>query len=132
MAPSISENHKKRKRGRPVTTGTTPLTGIRFPPSMMRDIEKWARSQDDKPARAEAIRRLVALGLGHAAPTGRLSQQAREKASTMASAVVDRLTDDSASVEEQQQRKRRLIKGPLEFRERDQARRGVKNKAKGL
>jgi hypothetical protein len=35
----------------------------------------------------------------------------------MASEAIDRLGDKSAPVEEQERRKRRLIKGPPEFRE---------------
>jgi hypothetical protein len=35
----------------------------------------------------------------------------------MAGDAIDRLSDASASLEEQQKRKRKLIKGPLEFRE---------------
>jgi hypothetical protein len=59
---SISESHKKRKRGRPVTTGTTPLTSIRIAPPMLQ-IDTWAKRQPDKPPKAEAIRRLLAQAL---------------------------------------------------------------------
>jgi hypothetical protein len=60
---SISEIQKKRKRGRPVTTGTTPLSSIRIPLPMLRDIDAWAKRQPDRPAKAEAIRRLLAQAL---------------------------------------------------------------------
>ena len=62
MAKSIRDNHEK-KRGRPKTTGTTPMTGVRFPSGMEAEIAKWSGRQADKPAKAEAIRRLVELGL---------------------------------------------------------------------
>jgi transcriptional regulator with XRE-family HTH domain len=48
-----------------------------------------------------------------------------KKSSEMASEAIDRLGDKSAPVEEQARRKRRLIKGPSEFREM----RGQKPKA---
>ena len=40
-----------------------------------------------------------------------------KRSSQMASEAIDRLGDKSASVKEQARRKRRLIKGPPEFRE---------------
>jgi hypothetical protein len=39
------------------------------------------------------------------------------KASDMAAQEIDRLSDPSATDEERQQRKRRLLKGPKEFRD---------------
>ena len=39
------------------------------------------------------------------------------KARTMASQEIDRLSDPSATEEERQRRKRRLLKGPKEFRD---------------
>jgi glutamate-1-semialdehyde aminotransferase len=45
------------------TTGTTPMTGVRFPPELGRAILGWAGKQIDKPNKAEAIRRLVEIGL---------------------------------------------------------------------
>jgi hypothetical protein len=106
---------------------------VRLTSDQLAALDRWIGGLSGaKPSRPEAIRRLLDLGLSHASPNGQLSHEAREKASAMAGEVVDRLTDDSASVEEQQQRKRRLIKGPLEFREvrRNRAGSGVKNKAK--
>jgi hypothetical protein len=52
-----------KKRGRPVTTGKGTLIGIRWHEPLLSMVEKWAARQDDKPPRAEAIRRLVELGL---------------------------------------------------------------------
>jgi hypothetical protein len=67
MAKSISDYHEK-KRGRPKTTGTTPMSGVRFPTEMEAEITKWAGRQSDKPAKAEAVRRLVMLGLAASTP----------------------------------------------------------------
>jgi hypothetical protein len=39
------------------------------------------------------------------------------KAANLAANEIDRMTDQSASVEEQATRKRRLLKGPREFRD---------------
>ncbi len=58
--PSIPDNQKKR--GRPAT-GVTPLQGVRMSPELVGEIDAWAAQQPDRPSRAEAIRRLVVLGL---------------------------------------------------------------------
>jgi hypothetical protein len=64
MKKSIGDNQKKR--GRP-KTGITPMTGVRFRASVLAEIERWASQQEDKPTKAEAIRRLVEIGLKSAA-----------------------------------------------------------------
>jgi len=55
---------KKRKPGRPPTTGTGQLLGVRAHPPLIKRIDAWAAKQDDKPSRAEAMRRLIERGLG--------------------------------------------------------------------
>jgi hypothetical protein len=45
------------------------------------------------------------------------SQQAASKASKMAGQEIDRLIDQSAPTEEREKRKRRLLKGAVEFRD---------------
>ena len=79
-------------------------------------VDAWAAKQSDKPARPEAILRLVELGL----ETTRRRESAPNraaKASEMAAQEIDRISDPSATKEERQRRKRRLIKGPKEFRD---------------
>ena len=44
-------------------------------------------------------------------------KRSQRKAAEMASREIDRLADQAATSEEQVQRKRRLIKGPREFRD---------------
>jgi hypothetical protein len=44
-------------------------------------------------------------------------KRSQRKAAEMASREIDRLADQAATSEEQAQRKRRLIKGPREFRD---------------
>jgi hypothetical protein len=53
-------NMKTPKKRAPVTGD---LVGVRIQPDLARQIDTWRRSQDDLPGRAEAIRRLVELGL---------------------------------------------------------------------
>jgi hypothetical protein len=60
MNKSINDNQKRR--GRPAT-GTAPMVGVRMTPEFQKPIKAWAKSQDDRPTLAEAIRRLVELGL---------------------------------------------------------------------
>jgi hypothetical protein len=57
---AISE--PKKSRGRPAT-GHDPSATARFPKKTLAQIVAWAARQKDHPSRAEAIRRLVELGL---------------------------------------------------------------------
>ena len=111
MAKSIKVNQKKR--GRPAT-GRDPVSAVRLPAALTADVDKWA--EDHEANRSEAIRRLVELALGIAQRAGVRTKKAA-KAAEMASEEIDRLGDVSATDEERQLRKRRLIKGPKEFRD---------------
>jgi Arc/MetJ-type ribon-helix-helix transcriptional regulator len=102
-------------RGRPAT-GRDPVSAIRLSPDLIATIDKWA-ARNDVSSRSEAIRRLVEAGLGEAPPVQRRSRKAALKASDMAGRQIDKIGDPSATDEERQQRKRRLIKGPREFRD---------------
>jgi hypothetical protein len=93
------------------------MTGVRLSDDAVRKIETWAEKQPDSPSRAEAIRRLVELGLASIPPTSRRSKKATSKASALAARTIDHLVDQSAPAEEQEKRKRRLMKGPEEFRD---------------
>jgi hypothetical protein len=55
----------RKKRGRPAT-GIGTLIGIRWHEPTLTEIEEWRRRQPDLPSRADAIRRLVEMGLGKA------------------------------------------------------------------
>jgi hypothetical protein len=56
---SISDN--KKSRGRPPTTGTGTLIGVRLQPDQLAALDAWiAARPDPKPSRPEAIR--VILG----------------------------------------------------------------------
>ena len=79
-------------------------------------MDAWSARQSDEPGRSEAIRRLVELGLASAQRAGARTNKAA-KASELAGQEIDRLSDPSATDEERQLRKRRLLKGPKEFRD---------------
>ena len=83
---------------------------------MRENVDAWSARQSDEPGRSEAIRRLVELGLASAQRTGARTNKAT-KASELAGQEIDRLGDPSATDEERQLRKRRLLKGPKEFRD---------------
>lgn len=90
---------------------------MRIELEMLERIDAWRRRQDDLPARAEAIRRLIEQSLAGAPVGRRVSKGSKRKAAELASREIDRLGDQRATGEERAQRKRRLIKGPREFRD---------------
>jgi hypothetical protein len=112
MAPR-SVTVRKKKRAGPATGKGTPI-GLRLAPATLARVDRWAASQQDHPSRPEAIRRLVELALGIGRRAGARTKKAAQ-AAEMASEEIDRLGDVSATDEERQLRKRRLIKGPKEF-----------------
>jgi hypothetical protein len=57
----------KKKRG-PAPTGKGVQVVVRMQPTPLAALDGWLAKQDDKPSRAEAIRRLVELGLKAKAP----------------------------------------------------------------
>lgn len=60
MIKSNREITKSRKK-RASVVGDPVL--VRVQPDMAKQLDDWRRTQDDLPGRAEAIRRLVELGL---------------------------------------------------------------------
>lgn len=114
MKKSISVN--KKSRGRPKKKGGVyPVTAVRLPPALGAEVDKWAVLQADAPTRSEAIRRLVELGLTvkkKSAP----SERQRAALADLAAKAIDSLTVEAPD-DEKASRKRRLLKGPEEFRE---------------
>jgi hypothetical protein len=51
-----------KKRGRPAT-GNDPVRAFRMSDKFMATVDAWSADQEDRPSRAESIRRLVELGL---------------------------------------------------------------------
>ena len=95
---------------------------MRLGRSFLETVDEWRRKQKGLPSRAEAIRRLVERGLANQ-PARQLNKGAKRKAAKMAGREIDRLGDQTATREERARRKRRLIKGPREFRD-------IRNKTK--
>jgi hypothetical protein len=52
----------KKKRG-PAPTGKGTQVVVRLQPDPLAALDAWVAKQKDKPTRAEAIRRLVEIGL---------------------------------------------------------------------
>jgi len=52
----------QKKRGRPAT-GHDPVLTIRIPATTTMAVENWAKQQEDRPSRSEAIRRLIEFAL---------------------------------------------------------------------
>jgi hypothetical protein len=116
MKKSIKDNPKKT-RGRPAT-GKAPLVGVRMPEEFQAEIKAWAKKQQDHPALAPAIRRLVELGLGVKTPARPVGKPGRRmRARELATKAIEQIIDPDAPPEERAQRRRRLTKGPPEFRQ---------------
>ena len=92
------------------------MMGFRAEPKLRAAIVKWAENQPDMPSLSEATRRLVELGLT-VKTTGPTSEGQKLRAREMAGTAIDRMTDTIANPDDQARRKRRLLKGPEEFRE---------------
>lgn len=84
--------------------------------SLTSAIDHWRDQQGDELSRPEAIRRLVEIGLTAKRLRGHSDEQ-KQRAREMAGKAIDKMSDDSAQAEDQASRKRRLLKGPEEFRE---------------
>lgn len=115
MKKSIKDNPKKT-RGRPAT-GKAPLVGVRMTEDFQAEIKAWAKKEEDHPPLAAAIRRLVELGLTvRTKPKKQAPAPRADRAKELASKAIDSLTVEAPD-DEKASRKRRLIKGPEEFRE---------------
>jgi len=112
----MSTTSKSKKRG-PPATARDPMIGFRAAPVLRAGIVKWAENQPDRPSLQEATRRLVELGLTVNAKVRRPSDGQRLRAREMAGEAIDEMTDATATSDDQATRKKRLLKGPEEFRE---------------
>jgi len=82
------------------------------------EVSEGRAHHADKLSRPEAIRRLLDMALANTSGmTSPPRKKTSAKASEMAGSTLDQLGDKSASPEQQAKRKRRLVKGPSEFRE---------------
>jgi hypothetical protein len=106
---------KQKVMGRP-RTGITPIMGFRADTATRAAIIRWAKNQPDVPSLSEAIRRLVEIGLTVKRTRGHSDQQ-KQRAKEIAGTAIDAMSDDDAHADDQASRKRRLLKGPEEFRD---------------
>ena len=96
--------------------GQDPFSAIRLPPKLTAAIDNWAE-ENGVSSRSDAIRRLVELGLAASQPLRRRNLEAASKALELAAQELDKLIDPSTPDEERKMRKRRLLRGPKEFRD---------------
>ena len=115
MKKSTVSNIRKKRIGRPAVNAVPVL--VRIPPAEIEPIDAWIAKQKPSPSRPEAIRRLVEIGLGSVKVARAQKRSDFPTARDLAAAQIDRLTDPAAPADEQAHRKRRLLKGPEEFRE---------------
>jgi hypothetical protein len=116
MAKSKSVDHRKKSHQRAHAAAL--VIAARIPHAELALIDAWIKAQAaPRPTRAEALRRLSQIALARLRPAGRLSEASTTRASDMASEAIDRLGEHAATDEVRAQRKRRLLKGPSEFRE---------------
>ena len=111
MRRSISVKRKKRGPGRPAT-GVRPMIGLRLSDDEIARLDRWAKAQGHRD-RSTAIRALIKSGLA----TAQARRSRRATAADMAGKTIDRLADPAAPAEDRAKRKRRLLKGPEEFRD---------------
>jgi hypothetical protein len=116
MAKSIRVTTKKR-RGRPPTTGKGVQIGERWQPPELAAIDKWIETHGQM-SRGQAVRRLVEIGLTVKTPAQPIGKPGRKlRAQELATKAIEKIIDAAAPPEERAQRRRRLTKGPPEFRE---------------
>jgi hypothetical protein len=92
------------------------MMGFRAAPILRAEIVKWSETQPDKPSLSESVRRLVELGLTVKVKRRSKSDKQNARASELAGKAIDRMQPD-ASHDDKASRKRRLLKGPSEFRD---------------
>jgi hypothetical protein len=113
MKKSIKVDQKRR--GRP-PTGRATLVSSRFPGPVVSAVEAWAAEKQT--TRSDAIRRLVEIALKSETPSRPIARPGRRsRAQELARNVIEKMIDPTAPPDERAQRRRRLTKGPPEFRE---------------
>jgi len=86
-----------------------------MPAALIAQVEAWAVANNTN--RSNAFRRLVEIGLTQSKSVRPPSAKGAARAKQLAAKTIDRLVDPAAPIEEAANRKRRLLKGPEEFRE---------------
>jgi hypothetical protein len=107
----------KKKRG-PAPTGQGEPVVVRMHPPQLAALDGWiAQQQPPFPTRPEAVRRLVELGMTVRKKSKPPPVERATRAKELASKAIEKIADPSATQDERVQRRRRLTKGPQEFRE---------------
>lgn len=104
------------KGGRAKRPRDTARLDVRMSPDELNSLDAWINTQPaPRPSRTEAIRRIVEEALSRNTRSKKSAAKARE----MAGQEIDRRLDEASipAGEERARRKRRLTKGPSEFRE---------------
>jgi hypothetical protein len=109
---------KKSKRGRPKTTGPGFSINVRLQAEQLEHLDDWIAKRRKSRSRPQAIRAILeqALRFRSSQPLQVGPHKGASKARALAGKELDRLGDASATEEERQSRKHRLLKGPKEFR----------------
>jgi hypothetical protein len=95
------------------------MVSSRIPAEIVAAVDQWAAKNET--TRSDAIKRLVELGLTvktKSPPTKEdrpKGEDKKQRAREMAGKTIDKLTDSTATSDDQASRKRRLVKGPEEF-----------------
>jgi hypothetical protein len=111
----VGRPEKKARRGRPPSGARDPMVAIRMAKALIANADAWARANGT--GRSEAIRRLLELGLSVKTTTKQPSAARALRAKQLAAQAIDKMVDPTLHPEERAQRRRRLTKGPEEFRE---------------
>src|SRR5258707_4237692 len=93
----------KKRRG-PAPTGKGVQVVVRLQPDPLRALDGWATKQNDHPTRAEAIRRLVELGLTVKIKARQPPAARADRAKELAANAIEKMIDPAASPEERTQR----------------------------
>jgi hypothetical protein len=110
----------KKRRG-PAPTGKGTLVGVRLQPDRLAAVDAWIAKQATRMTRPEAIRAmldavLVIVGK-HPGEKPAPKPGRSVRAAELAAKQIDKMIDSSTPADERAQRRRRLTKGPTEFRE---------------
>jgi hypothetical protein len=114
MGKSIRDTTKQETRGRKKTTGPGEPIMLRLHAPLLTHLDRWIEEQDGQPSRPEAIRRILESVLAQLPSNPARSPDATCRASELAPSAIDSLTDKKQPIEEQQRRKRQLVRGPKE------------------
>lgn len=118
VAPLLLTAKQKSKKVRLTRNRANPSgrdfpVAARMPRRLIDEVEAWAGKNAIN--RSDAFRQLVESGLKARRPRGH-NNQPKQRAKEMAGEAIDAKSDGGANPDDRANRKRRLIKGPEEFR----------------